>query len=151
MAMTWANARGLLRGRTSRASLHASCLQIIFIIGLILKVKVQGSKFKVKVPTCIRVTYHVSHIDNQRLTSCVPITAILYDNLTHFTAQYGSFRTLKWLILRANMGHIAKQCYGDGDVFVIDGALGPVILLHNRTQKKEYRRTPTLLTLNLIL
>ena len=52
MAMTWANARGLWSGRTSRASLHASCLQIIFIIGLILKVKLQCSKFKVKVPTC---------------------------------------------------------------------------------------------------
>ena len=117
----------------------------------IIKVKVQGSKFKVKVPTCIRTTCHVRHIDNQRLTPFVPITAILHDNLTHFTAQYGPFRTLKWLRLRGNMGHIAKQCYGDGDVFVIDRALGPVILLHNRTQKKEYRRTPTLLTLNLIL
>ena len=52
MTMTWTNARGLLRGRTSRASLHASCLQIIFIIGLILKVKLQCSKFKVKFPTC---------------------------------------------------------------------------------------------------
>ena len=93
----------------------------------------------------------IGHIDNQRLTPCVAISAILHDNLTHFTAQYGSFRTLKWLRLRGNMGHIAKQCYGDGDVFVIDRALGPVILLHNRTQKKEYRRTPTLLTLNLIL
>jgi len=30
-------------------------------------------------------------------------------NLTHFTAQYGPFRTLKWLTLRAKMGHIAKQ------------------------------------------
>ena len=117
----------------------------------IIKVKVQCSKVKVKVPTCVRVTHYVGHIDNQRLTPCVPITAILHDNLTHFTAQYDPFRTLKWLILCANMGHIAKQCYGDGDVFVIDGALGPVILLHNRTQKKEYRRTPTLLTLNLIL
>ena len=117
----------------------------------IIKVKAQCSKVKVKVPTCVRVTRHVSHIDNQRLTPCVPITAILHDNLTHFTAQYGPFRTLKWLRLRGNMGHIAKQCYGDGDVFVIDGALGPLILLHNRTQKMEYRRTPTLLTLNLIL
>ena len=146
-----ANARSVLRGRTSRASLHVSCLQIIFIIGLIIKVNVQSSKFKVKVPICVRVTRHVSHIDNQRLTTYVPITAILHDNLTHFTAQYGSFRTLKWLRLRGNMGHIERQCYGDGDVFVIDGALGPVILLHNRTQKMEYRRTPTLLTLNLIL
>ena len=140
-----------MSGRTSRASLHASCLQIIFIIRLILKVKVQCSKFKVKVPTCVRVTRHVGHIDNQRLTTCVPITAILHDNLTHFTAQYGPFRTLKWPRLCGNMGHIAKQRYGDGDVFVIDRALDPVILLHNRTQKKEYHRTPTLLTLNLIL
>ena len=146
-----ANAPSVLSGRTARASLHASCLQIIFIIGLILKVKVQGSKFKVKVPTCIRMTRHVSHIDNQRLTPCVPISAILHGNLTHFTFQYGSFPVTKWLRLRGNMEHIAKQCYGNGDVFVIDGALSPVILLHNRTQKKEYRRTPTLLTLNLIL
>ena len=117
----------------------------------IIKVKLQCSRSKAKVPTCVRVTHYVSHIDNQRLTPCVPISAILHDNLTHFTAQYGSFCTLKWLRLRGNMGHIAKQCYGDGDVFVIDRALGPVILLHNRTQKKEYRRTPNLLTLNLIL
>ncbi|EHO68678.1 hypothetical protein HMPREF9944_01932 [Segatella maculosa OT 289] len=146
-----ANARSVLSGRTGRASLHASYLQIIFIIRLILKVKVQCSKVKVKVPTCVRVTRQVSHIDNQRLTPCVSITAISHDNLTHFIAQYGSFCTLKWLRLHGNMEHIAKQCYGDGDVFVIDGALGPLILLHNRTQKKEYRRTPTLLTLNLIL
>ena len=82
---------------------------------------------------------------------CVPTCIRVARHLTHFTAQYGPFRTVKWLRLRGNMGHIAKRCYGDGDVFVIDGTLGPVILLHNRTQKKEYRRTPTLLTLNLIL
>ncbi len=95
MAMTWANARGLRSGRTSRASLHASCLQIIFIIGLFIKVKVQCSKVKVKVPTCVRVTRQVSHIDNQRLIPYVPIIAILHDNLTHFTAQYGSFHLMK--------------------------------------------------------
>ena len=39
-------------GRTDRASLHASCQQIILIKGLIIKVKVQCSNFKVKVPTC---------------------------------------------------------------------------------------------------
>ena len=44
-------------GRTNRASLHASCLQIIFIIGLILKVKVQCLKVKVKVPTCLSWAY----------------------------------------------------------------------------------------------
>ena len=66
----------------------------------ILKVKVQCSKVKVKVPTCVRVTRHVSHIDNQRLTPCVPITAILHDNLTHFTAQYGSFHRAKWVRLK---------------------------------------------------
>ena len=44
-------------GRTDRASLHASCLQIIFIIRLILKVKVQCSMFKVKVPTCLLWAY----------------------------------------------------------------------------------------------
>ena len=53
---------------------------------LIIKVKGQGSKVKVKVPTCIRVTYHVSHIDNQRLTSCVSISPILHGNRSHFTA-----------------------------------------------------------------
>ena len=89
------NARSVLSGRTDRASLHASCLQIILIIGLILKVKVQCSKVKVKVPTCVRVTRQVSHIDNQRLIPYVPITAILHDNLTHFTAQYGSFLVQK--------------------------------------------------------
>ena len=66
----------------------------------ILKVKVQCSKVKVKVPTCVRITRHVSYIDNQRLTPCVPITAILHDNLTHFTAQYGSFHRAIWVRLK---------------------------------------------------
>ena len=60
-----------LDGRTSRASLHASCLQIILIIGLILKVKVQCSKFKAKVPTyawainlftCLRVNCQLNYL-----------------------------------------------------------------------------------------
>ena len=67
---------------------------------------VQSSKFKVKVPTCIRVTRHVSHIDNQRLTPCVPISAILHDNLTHFTAQYGSFHLIKWVRLKNDETHV---------------------------------------------
>ena len=54
----------------------------------IIKVKLQCSKFKVKVPTCIRVTRHVSHIDYQRLTPCVSISAISPRNMADFTAQY---------------------------------------------------------------
>ena len=42
---------GWLSGRTNRASLHASCQQSILIIRRILKVKVQWSKFKAKIPT----------------------------------------------------------------------------------------------------
>ena len=95
-----ANARGVLSGRTSRASLHASCLQTIFIIGLILKVKGQGSNFKVKVPTCTRATCHVGRIDYQRLTPCVPITAILHGNLTYFTVQYDPYYRAMWLRLQ---------------------------------------------------
>ena len=95
-----ANARGVLSGRTARASLHASCLQIIFIIGLILKVKVQGSKVKVKVPTCIRTACHVRRIDYQRLIPYVAILAILHDNLTYFTVQYGPYYRAKWLRLQ---------------------------------------------------
>ena len=37
------------------------------------------------VPTCIRVTRHISHIDNQRLAPRVSISAILHRNLSHFT------------------------------------------------------------------
>ena len=89
-----------LSGRTSRASLHASCLQIILIIGLILKVKLQCSKVKVKVPTCTRAACHVRRIDYQRLTPCVAISATLHGNLTHFTAQYGPYYRAMWLRLQ---------------------------------------------------
>ena len=95
-----ANAPSVLSGRTSRASLHASCLQTILIIGLIIKVKVQCSKVKVKVPTCIRATCHVRRIDYQRLTPCVAISTILHGNLTHFTVQYGPYYCAMWLILQ---------------------------------------------------
>ena len=66
----------------------------------ILKFKGQCSKFKVKVPTCIRADSHVRHIHYQRLTPCVPIIAILYGNLTHFTAQYAPYYRAMWLILQ---------------------------------------------------
>ena len=68
----------------------------------ILKVKVQYSKVKVRVPTCTRATCHVRRIDYQRLTPCVPITAILHGNLTHFTAQYGPYYRAMWLILQCH-------------------------------------------------
>ena len=104
-----ANAPSVLSGRTSRASLHASCLQIIFIIGLIIKVKLQYSKFKVKVPTCIRTAFHIRHIDYQRLTPCVTISAILRPNLTHFTAQNGPYYRTMWLILQRHSCYYAFQ------------------------------------------
>ena len=66
----------------------------------ILKVKVQYSKVKVRVPTCIRATCHIRRIDYQRLTPYVSISAILHDNLTHFTAQYGPYYRAMWLILQ---------------------------------------------------
>ena len=103
------NTRSVLSGRTGRASLHASCLQIIFIIRLILKVKVLCSKVRVKVPTCIRITRHVSHIDNQRLTPYVSISAILHGNLTYFTVQYDPYYRAMWLILQRHSCYYAFQ------------------------------------------
>ena len=49
------------------------------------------------VPTCIRVTRHVSHIDNQRLTYRIPMSAILACNMAHITAQSQPFHRTKWL------------------------------------------------------
>ena len=66
----------------------------------ILKVKVQCSKVKVKVPTCVRAIRHIRCIDYQRLTPCVAISTILHGNLAHFTAQYGSYYRAMWLILQ---------------------------------------------------
>ena len=50
----------------------------------ILKVKVQGSKFKIKVPTCAQSILDSIHFDNQQLTPCVPISAILVCKMSHF-------------------------------------------------------------------
>ena len=50
----------------------------------ILKVKVQCSKFKVKVPTCAQSILGSIHFDNQQLTACVPISAILVYKMSHF-------------------------------------------------------------------
>ena len=100
---------GWLNGRTDRASLHTSCQQSILIIRLIIKVNVQGSKVKVKVPTCVRATCHARRINYQRLTPYVPITAILHGNRSHFTAQYGSFHRAKWVRLKNDETHVGTH------------------------------------------
>ncbi|WP_276816894.1 hypothetical protein, partial [Segatella maculosa] len=53
------------------------------IIWLILKFNVQNSKFKAKVPTCSRMERRFGSIDNQLLTPCVAILAILPFNMGH--------------------------------------------------------------------
>ena len=50
----------------------------------IIKIKVQGSKFKIKVPTCAQSILGSIHFDNQQLTPCVPISAILVCKMGHF-------------------------------------------------------------------
>ena len=69
----------------------------------IIKVKLQYSKFKVKVPTYIRATHYIRRIDYQRLTPRVSISAISPCNMADFTAQYGPFYRAISAILRINM------------------------------------------------
>ena len=50
----------------------------------IIKVKVQCSKFKIKVPICAQTILGFNLIDNQQLIPYVPILAILACKMAHF-------------------------------------------------------------------
>ena len=55
------------------------------------------------VPTYIQMVRRIIHIDNQPLTSCFSISAILPCNLTHFTVQSQPYCAVKWLRLKSKV------------------------------------------------
>ena len=71
--------QGCFNGRTSRASLHTH-----------------------EYETCLPAySLAVNQIDNQQLTSCVPISPILRGNLSHFARCNDPFCSPIWAILQA--------------------------------------------------
>ena len=103
-----ANARSILGGRTSRASLHTYCLQIIFIIRLILKVKVQCSKFKVCQSQ--RSKFNVQTSKSRSLHTLEQLTtwAALITNDLHLAFQSQPFHRATWLISPRNIAEITR-------------------------------------------
>ena len=61
------------------------------------------------VPTCNQTNRGIGHIDNQRLTPCISIPAILRCNFSHFTTQYGWDCALKWAMLQTEVIHVANR------------------------------------------
>ena len=55
------------------------------------------------VPTYIQMIRCIIRIDNQSLTPCFSISAILPYNLTHFTVQSQPYCAVKWLRLKSKV------------------------------------------------